>query len=147
MAVRERRFIGRLSRGRDTRRWHPFADMSQVCGHELVIERGEGIWLLTDKGDRLLDACASRWYASLGHGRRENAAVVADQFERLEAYSTFADLATPLARELADRLAALAHDGGRAGVRHHRRGRSDQHRGEERAAPTGTSPASRAASI
>jgi adenosylmethionine-8-amino-7-oxononanoate aminotransferase len=92
----------------DSRLWHPFADMSKVSGHEVVIERGEGIWLWTAAGDRLLDASASLWYANLGHGRREIAAAVAEQLERLEAYSIFGDLTNPPASALADRLAALA---------------------------------------
>ena len=88
--------------------WHPFSDMATVRGNEVVIDRGEGVWLWTDTGDRLLDASASLWYANLGHGRPEIAAAVADQIGRLEAYPIFGDLTTPPARDLADRLAALA---------------------------------------
>ena len=28
--------------------WHPFADMAAVAGHELVIVRGEGVYLWDD---------------------------------------------------------------------------------------------------
>ena len=33
--------------------WHPFADMGAVSQHELVIERGEGVWVFDDDGPPL----------------------------------------------------------------------------------------------
>ncbi len=92
----------------DTRLWHPFADMATVRGSEVVIERGEGVWVWDDRRRRYLDGTASLWYANVGHGRREIAEAVAAQFERLEAYSIFGDLANPPALELADRLTRLS---------------------------------------
>ena len=98
----------------DTRLWHPFADMSAVRGHELVIERGEGVWLWDADGRRYLDASASLWYCNVGHGRAEIADAVAAQMMRLEAWSIFGDAATPPALDLADRLAGLSSlDGAR----------------------------------
>ena len=44
----------------DTRFWHPFADMGAVRGNELVIERGEDVWVWDAEGRRYLDATASR---------------------------------------------------------------------------------------
>ncbi len=92
----------------DTALWHPFADMAAVRGNELVIERGEGVWLYDDRGNRYLDASASLWYANVGHGRGEIAEAVAAQMRELEAWGIFGDVATPPALELAERLAALA---------------------------------------
>jgi adenosylmethionine-8-amino-7-oxononanoate aminotransferase len=92
----------------DTRLWHPFAEMGAVRRSELVIERGEGVWVFDAGGRRLLDATASLWYANVGHGRTEIHRAVAEQFARLEAYSTFGDICTPPALELAERLARLA---------------------------------------
>jgi putrescine---pyruvate transaminase len=91
-----------------TRLWHPFADMALVKEGELVVARGEDVWIWDTEGRRYLDATASLWYANVGHGRKEIAAAVAEQIGRLEAYSTFADFATEPALMLADRLAALA---------------------------------------
>jgi putrescine---pyruvate transaminase len=91
-----------------TRFWHPFADMGAVSERELVIERGEGVWVFDTDGNRYLDATASLWYANVGHGRPEVADAVADQMRRLEAYSTFGDFGNQPANELAERLAALA---------------------------------------
>jgi adenosylmethionine-8-amino-7-oxononanoate aminotransferase len=92
----------------DTRLWHPFADMGAVRHGELVIDRGEDVWVWDSEGRRYLDATASLWYANVGHGRPEIAEAVARQMARLEAYSAFGDFATAPARELAETLADLA---------------------------------------
>jgi putrescine aminotransferase len=91
-----------------TRLWHPFADMGSVRSSELVIERGDDVWVWDREGRRYLDATASLWYANVGHGRPEIAEAVAAQMARLETYSAFGDLANPPALELAEMLADLA---------------------------------------
>src|SRR3954471_20649275 len=88
--------------------WHPFADMAAVSQQELLIERGEGVWVYDEAGTRYFDATASLWYANIGHGRAEVAEAVAAQLKRLEAYHTFADLSNRPAIELCERLAARA---------------------------------------
>jgi putrescine---pyruvate transaminase len=89
--------------------WHAYADMKSVTDTgELVIARGEGSYVFDEDGRRYLDLSASLWYCLIGHGRREMAEAAADQMLRLEAYSTFSDLSNPPARELAERVAALA---------------------------------------
>jgi putrescine---pyruvate transaminase len=90
------------------RLWHPFANMAEVDGNELVIDRGEDVWVYDEAGRRYLDGSGSLWYANAGHGREEIAAAVAEQLRKLDAYSTFAELANRPALELADRLAELA---------------------------------------
>ena len=92
----------------DTRLWHPFADMGAVRRKELIIERGEDVWVWDSDGTRYLDATASLWYANIGHGREEVVEAVAAQMRKLEAYSCFGDFANRPANELAERLAALA---------------------------------------
>ena len=92
----------------DTRFWHPFADMGAVRGHELVIERGEDVWVWDEQGRRYLDATASLWYANVGHGRGEIAAAISEQLSKIEAYSAFGDLATRPTLELAELLADRA---------------------------------------
>jgi len=82
--------------------------MAQVADHELVVTRGEGVWIWDDSGRRYLDATASLWYANVGHGRPEIRAAVAAQMEQLEAYSAFGDFVSRPAQELTARLAALA---------------------------------------
>src|SRR5436305_4732366 len=93
---------------RDSRLWHPFADMGAVRHAELVIERGEDVWVWDSEGKRYLDATASLWYANVGHGRPEIAAAVAEQLAKLEAYSAFGDFANRPALELADALTSRA---------------------------------------
>ena len=88
--------------------WHPFADMARVAGAELVIERGEGVYVWDADGKRYLDGAASLWYCNVGHGRREIADAIAAQLVRLEAYHVFGDLANRPALELAESLAARA---------------------------------------
>jgi putrescine---pyruvate transaminase len=92
----------------DSSFWHPFADMGTVRHSELVIDRGEGVWVFDEDGRRYLDATASLWYANIGHGRREIADAVAAQLAKIESYSTFGDLANRPALELSERLTALA---------------------------------------
>lgn len=89
--------------------WHPFADLAGIeRDGELVIDRGEGVHVWDEQGRRYLDATASLWYCNVGYGRREIAEAAAAQMRRLPAYSTFGDLATRPALELAERVAALA---------------------------------------
>jgi putrescine aminotransferase len=82
--------------------------MGAVRRKELVIERGEDVWVWDDAGKRYLDATASLWYCNVGHGRPEIAAAVAAQFKQLEAYSAFGDFVSPVAHQLAGTLADLA---------------------------------------
>jgi adenosylmethionine-8-amino-7-oxononanoate aminotransferase len=91
-----------------SRFWHPFADMGAVSQRELLIERGEGVWVYDADDRRYLDGTASLWYANIGHGNREVADRVADQMRRLEAYSTFGDFGNRPANELSERLASHA---------------------------------------
>lgn len=97
-----------MADGSDTRLWHPFSDMAAVRGNELVVTRGEGIWIYDEDGNRYLDASASLWYCNVGHGRAEIADAVARQMRQLEAWSIFADVANPPALELADILSERA---------------------------------------
>jgi putrescine aminotransferase len=92
----------------DTSLWHPFSDMAAVRGKEIVISRGEGVWLWDEHGNRYLDGSASLWYCNVGHGRVEIANAVAAQMKELEAWSIFGDAATPPALELAEKLADLS---------------------------------------
>ncbi len=91
-----------------TRLWHPYADMTSVLGHELVISRAAGVWLWDDRDSRYLDATSSLWYANIGHGRERMAEAIAEQIRRLDVYSIFNDFTNEPAEALAHRLAELA---------------------------------------
>src|SRR5580700_5256488 len=92
----------------DTSFWHPYADMGSVRRSEVVIERGQDVWVWDTDGNRYLDATAGQSYSNVGHGRPEIRAAVAAQMERLDGYSTFFDYTNPPARELTEALAARA---------------------------------------
>ena len=72
-----------------------------------MITGGEGAWLETDDGRRLLDATASLWHANVGHGRERIARAAYEQMRKLETYHTFGRFANEPALRLADRLVAL----------------------------------------
>ena len=88
--------------------WHPFADMSAVNGHELVVVSGEGARVRTKDGREFIDASAALWFNSVGHGRKELAEAAAAQMMTLAAYSNFGDQATESTLRLSDRLSALS---------------------------------------
>ena len=89
--------------------WHPFADMASVTAHgELVLTRGDGVYVWDESGRRYLDSTAGLWFANVGFGRREIADAVAAQIAALPAYSTFGDLSNRPASQLAERLSSLA---------------------------------------
>src|SRR3954447_12003611 len=82
--------------------------MAAVDGTEMVIVRGEGVHVWDDEGRRYLDGASSLWYANVGHGRAEISDAISAQLAQLESFHTFGDFANRPARELAERLSALA---------------------------------------
>ena len=81
--------------------------MPTARAKRLVITKGEGAWLETSTGQRLLDATASLWHANIGHGRESLARVAYEQMRKLETYHTFGRFANEPALRLADRLAEI----------------------------------------
>jgi adenosylmethionine-8-amino-7-oxononanoate aminotransferase len=82
---------------------HPF-----LSDQELVIDRGEGVWIWTEQGKKLLDGFAGLAVVNVGHGRREIAEAVAEQTVRLAYYPTTRQFSNRPAAELAEKLASLA---------------------------------------
>src|SRR4051812_25197051 len=82
--------------------------MSAVAGRELVITRGEGVFLWDRDGRRYIDGSSSLWYANVGHGRREIAEAITRQLADLETFHIFGDFANEPSLALAERLASLA---------------------------------------
>ena len=71
--------------------WHPFTQMRDWCdpGHEpLVIERGEGAWLIDSKGRRYVDGNSSIWTNIHGHNHPVLNAAITGQLERI-AHSSY----------------------------------------------------------
>ena len=81
---------------------HPF-----LSDQELVIDRGEGVWIWTEQGKKLLDGFAGLAVVNVGHGRREIAEAIAEQTVRLAYYPTTRQFSNRPAAELAEKIAAI----------------------------------------
>lgn len=91
--------------------WHPFTQMQEWCAEApLIIERGEGNYLIDIDGNRYLDGVSSLWCNVHGHGRREIDEAVIAQLNRI-AHSTLLGLSHPTAIVLAERLVQIAPSG------------------------------------
>jgi adenosylmethionine-8-amino-7-oxononanoate aminotransferase len=88
--------------------WHPFAEMSKVQHNPFVVDRGEGIYVYDEEGNRYLDAAASLWYMNVGYGRDEITDAMDAQARKLPAFHAFIDYATRPPIELAAQIAAVS---------------------------------------
>lgn len=91
--------------------WHPFTQMQEWLREEpLIIERGEGSWLIDIDGNRYLDGISSLWVTVHGHRKRAIDRAIKQQIDRI-AHSTLLGLASVPAIELATRLVEIAPPG------------------------------------
>jgi putrescine aminotransferase len=86
---------------------HKTQDHPWLPDEELVIDRGEGVWVWTERGRKLMDGFAGLAVVNVGHGRREIAEAIAEQTVRLAYYPTTRQFVNRPAAELAARLAEL----------------------------------------
>jgi adenosylmethionine-8-amino-7-oxononanoate aminotransferase len=91
--------------------WHPFTQQ-QGWSEEapLVIERGEGSYVIDRDGRRYIDGNASLWCNVHGHRHPLIDAAIREQIDRIS-HSTMLGLSHPGAAELAARLVAIAPPG------------------------------------
>ena len=75
----------------------------------LVVERGEGVWLHSTDGRKILDGMAGLWNVNVGYGNKELAATAYDQMLKLAYTSSFVGMSNPPSIQLADKLAGRAH--------------------------------------
>src|ERR1700719_860845 len=85
--------------------WHPFT-YEGVDPPPLRIRRGEGVFLETQDGRRILDAISSWWVNLHGHSHPAIAAAISGQAARLE-HVLFAGFSHEPAEELASRLGKI----------------------------------------
>ena len=99
-------------RERDLRHlWHPFTQMADwMDGRPLVIERGEGNYLIDSDGNRYLDGISSMWVNLHGHDHPTLVRAIHEQLDRL-AHSTLLGLASVPSIELAEKLVAVSPPG------------------------------------
>ena len=91
--------------------WHPFTQMRDWLAEEpVIIERGEGNYLIDTDGNRYLDGVSSLWCNVHGHRKRELDEALAAQTARI-AHSTMLGLSNVPATVLAKRLVELAPPG------------------------------------
>ncbi len=91
--------------------WHPFTQMREwESSHPVVIERGEGSYLIDTDGNRYLDGVSSMWANVHGHCRVEINSAVKEQIDRLE-HSTLLGLASDKSAILAKRLVDITPAG------------------------------------
>jgi adenosylmethionine-8-amino-7-oxononanoate aminotransferase len=82
--------------------WHPFTQEA-LDPAPIKIERGEGAYLYTSDGRKLLDAISSWWVNLHGHGHPLIASAIAEQARKLE-HVVFAGFTHEPAEELSRRL-------------------------------------------
>ena len=88
--------------------WHPFTQHAAWAeDRPLVIDRGEGMYLVDTDGRRYLDGCSSLWVNVHGHRVPEVDDAIRRQLDRL-AHSTFLGLTHEPGIELAEKLLAAA---------------------------------------
>ena len=86
---------------------HKTQDHPSWSDEDLMIERGEGVYVWNRKGRRLFDAYAGLAVVNVGHGRAEIADAVREQAAKLAYYPTTRQFSNPPAAQLAARLAEL----------------------------------------
>lgn len=88
--------------------WSAQAHLPSVLGRQLVVERGEGAYVVTADGRRLFDGTAGLWHANVGHARPELAQAAYEQMQKLETYHIFGRYVNDRALALGERLAAIS---------------------------------------
>ncbi|MEP0805005.1 MAG: aspartate aminotransferase family protein [Chloroflexota bacterium] len=95
---------------KDKKQLHPVYHPKSHA-NPLVIERGEGVWLYTTDGQKILDGMAGLWNVNAGYGREELAKAAYDQMKELAFTSNFSGMTNLPSIRLADKLAGFAYPG------------------------------------
>jgi adenosylmethionine-8-amino-7-oxononanoate aminotransferase len=83
----------------------------QALDDPVILERGEGPYVFDTRGRRYIDALSSLFCSQIGYSYGEEMAAAATRQMTTLAFNTNWGTSTPVALELADRLAELAPDG------------------------------------
>ncbi len=91
--------------------WHPFTQMKDYCDEKpLIIEKGEGSFLIDINGNKYLDGVSSLWVNLHGHGREEINRAIINQVKEIS-HSTLLGLSNVPAIKLAKKLVDITPDG------------------------------------
>ena len=86
--------------------WHPYTQMKEWEDFDVIV-RGDGMWLIDEKGNRLLDGVASMWCNVWGHSKKELVNVIIKQAKKLQHSSLF-NLTNDKAELLAEKLVKMS---------------------------------------
>jgi len=91
--------------------WHPFTQMKEYGDKDpVVIETGEGAYLIDTEGRKYIDGVSSLWVNIHGHKVPEIDNAIKEQVDRLS-HSTLLGVTNPPAAELAKRLIDICPSG------------------------------------
>jgi adenosylmethionine-8-amino-7-oxononanoate aminotransferase len=85
--------------------WHPYTQM-KTAAKPIPIVKGEGVYLYTEDGKKLIDAVSSWWVNIHGHSHPYIAEKVFEQLQVLE-HVIFAGFTHPQAVKLAENLLSI----------------------------------------
>jgi len=74
---------------------------------QMVIERGEGVYVYDNQGKQYLEALSGLWCTGLGYGNRELIDCISEQLEKLSFTHMFGGKTHQPGIDLADKLAAM----------------------------------------
>lgn len=88
--------------------WHPFTQMlNWESERNIVVERGEGVYLYDINGNRYIDGTSSLWVNIFGHNNKELNDAVKEQIDKIS-HSTLLGLANVPSVILAQKLIEIA---------------------------------------
>ena len=91
--------------------WHPFTQMKEWMEEApIIIEQGEGIYLIDTEGNQYIDGVASMWTNVHGHNRGEINDAITTQLEKI-AHSTLLGYGNVPAIQLAKKLVEITPHG------------------------------------
>jgi adenosylmethionine---8-amino-7-oxononanoate aminotransferase len=91
--------------------WHPFTQMKQYEEQEpIVIEEGDGVYLIDTEGRRYIDGVSSLWVTIHGHRVPEIDRAIKEQVEKI-GHSTLLGITNTAAAELAKELIDICPKG------------------------------------
>lgn len=103
-AVSDRAAVVELDKKQLHPQYHPSAHRDP-----LVVDHGEGVWLYSVDGQKVLDGMAGLWNVDVGYGREELARAAYDQMKKLSYTSNYVGMTNRPSAELAARIAGIAH--------------------------------------
>jgi len=76
----------------------------------LIIERGEGVWIYSITGEKIMDAFSGMWNVNVGYGNKELAQAAYEQMVKIAYGSNFSGSSTLPQIQLAKKLSGYAYE-------------------------------------